>query len=79
MIRKVNFLINIYKRKYKAHKLFDKYQERIKSIKESDEKVKQKTKKTRNNQILGKTIKDTKSSGESKSSSTKSKTSKPRK
>lgn len=63
----------------KKSKFFDKYQERIKSIKESDEKVKQKTKKTRNNQILGKTIKDTKSSGESKSSSTKSKTSKPRK
>lgn len=59
----------------KKSKFFNKYEERIKSIKESDEKVKQKSKKTRNNQILGKTIKDTKS-GESKSGSAKKRTSK---
>ena len=59
----------------KKSKFFEKYQERIKSIKESDEKVKQKSKKTRNNQILGKTIKNNKSV-ESKSNSAKKKISK---
>lgn len=39
-------------------KFFNKYQERIKSIQESDEKNKQKVKKVKNNQILGKTSKE---------------------
>ena len=41
----------------KKSKFFDKYEKRINSIKESEEKIKQKNKKVKGNQILGKTLK----------------------
>lgn len=51
----------------KKSKFFTKYQDRIKSIKQSEEKSRRKNKKIRTNQILGKTARDSKSSNRTKS------------